>query len=252
MRPANRTAIMKTEFEDALLPVKWAEAQISVLQARLLAWQHTYPYRLVTEPDPNRSDRELLVAYLDKPLDPLVIGDVGATINAIRTALNLMMAAVVARHGVVPGRAPDFPIAETAASFLAAVKKLEHKKWVSAIEATVIKRTKAYNGGDAVLFHIGRLDNLRKHQRLLTIEPVPSQTTITSWGHTFERVMLHIQDKSILYRFAHGAFRPTKGNTNLAAEIFLKEAPAGVGDKPALLALRVYSARVRELIQSFP
>ena len=243
---------MKDDLLDALVPVKWAEAQISVLQNRLLVWQHRYPYKIITEPDPDRGDRELLVAYLDKPLDALIVGDVGAMVNSIRTGLNLMMAAVVARHGVVPGRAPDFPIAKTAPDFLAVINKLENKRWISPLEAAVIKRTKAYDGGDAVLWHIGKLDNLRKHQRLLTVEPIPSQADLLVLPYGFEKLMTHMQDKTILYRFPHGAFHPTKGNTNLTAEIFLNEAPAGVGNHPALLALRVYITRVKALIQSFP
>jgi hypothetical protein len=242
---------MKDDLRDALVPVKWAEAQIPILQNRLLAWQHTYPYKIAAEPDPKRGDRDLLVAYLEKPLDDIIVGDVGAMVNSIRTGLNLMMAAVVARH-VVPSRAPDFPIAETPTKFFAAVQDLENKKWISPLEAKVIKRTKAYSGGDNILFHISKLDNLRKHQRLLTVEPILSQANITTWGGDFEPLMTRMQDKTILYRFPSGAFRPTKGNTNVTAEIFLNEAPAGVGDHPALLALRVYITRVNELIKSFP
>ena len=83
---------MKADLEDALVPVKWAQAHMPVLQERFLAWQRTYPYKIVAEPDPNRGDRELLVAYLEKPLDPLIVGDVGAIINSVRTGLDLMMA----------------------------------------------------------------------------------------------------------------------------------------------------------------
>jgi len=243
---------MKEDLRHALVPVNWAEAQIPILQGRLLAWQHTYPYKIVAEPDPSRGDRELLVAYLEKPLDPLIVGDVGAMVNSIRTGLNLMMAAVVSRHGIVPSRAPDFPIAETSTKFLATVDNLENKKWIFALEAKAIKRTKAYNGGDGMLFHIGKLDNLRKHQRLLTVEPIPSQANITVGEGGFEQLMTRAQDKTILYRFPTGAFSPTKGNANIAAEIFLNETPAGVGDHPALLALRVYITRVNALIKSFP
>jgi hypothetical protein len=243
---------MKDDLLDALVPVKWAQAQMPVLQDRILAWQRTYPFKIVTEPDPDRGDRELLVAYLEKPLDPLIAGDVGAMINSIRTGLNLMMTAVVARHGVIPNRAPDFPIAKTASDFLATINKMESKKWISSLEAAVIKRTKAYNGRDGILWHIGKLDNLRKHQRLLTVEPIPSRAHVLVLTYGFEELMTRMPDKTILYRFPHGAFRPTKGNINLTPEIFLNEAPAGVGDHPALLALRVYIARVKELIQSFP
>lgn len=244
---------MKAYLEDALVPVKWAEAQIPILQERLSAWQRSYPYKIVTEPAPYPPDRDLLVAYLEKPLDPLIVGDVGAIINSVRTSLDLMMAAVIARNNVVPNRAPNFPIHKKRNDFLAAVKRLETEYGVSPAEIAYIKRTKAYDGGDHVLWHIGTLDNLRKHQRLLTVEPIPSQTQIThfSWA---DRLMLHSpsQNRTVLYRIPAGAFCPTKGNTNVGAEIFLNETPAGVGTHPAVVALRAYASRVDALIRDFP
>jgi hypothetical protein len=64
--------------------------------------------------------------------------------------------------------------------------------------------------------------------------------------------MTHMQDKTILYSIPPGAFSPHKGNTNVTAEIFLNEIPAGVGYRETFLALRVYVQRVKELIMSFP
>jgi hypothetical protein len=113
---------MRTDLEDALVPVKWAEAQIPVLQRRIEAWHRTDPYRIVLEEYPDKPDWELLVAYPDKPLDHLIVGDVGAIISSVRTALNLLLSAVIARHGIQPERAPDFPISKTAADFEGAVK----------------------------------------------------------------------------------------------------------------------------------
>lgn len=244
---------MKADLEDALVPVKWAQAQIPVVQDRLIAWQRSRPYEIVAENDPQRSDMELLVAYRKKPLNPLIVGDVGAVINSVRTALDLTMAAVVARHGVVPDRAPNFPIHKAAGDFLAAVKRLETEHGCSAAEVAYVERTKAYDGGDAVLWHIGKLDNLRKHQRLLTVEPIPSTVHI-GWIYYAERLMLHshAQNKTILYRIPRGVFRPTDGNTNLTPDIFLNEAPSGVGVHPAIVSLRVYSERVYWLIDGFP
>jgi hypothetical protein len=244
---------MKADLEDALVPVTWARAQIPILQERLSAWQRSYPYELTTEPDPQQPDRELLVAYLKKPLDPLIVGDVGAAINSIRTGLDLMMAAVVARHGVSPDRAPNFPIAKTRTDFSAGVKKLETEYGISSVEIAAIERTKAYDGGDHVLWHIAKLDNLRKHQRLLTILPIPTRADITSAPYA-ERLMLHShsQNKTVLYRIPAGAFCATEGGTNLSADIFLNETPVGIGIHPAIVALRVYSDRVYWLIHGFP
>jgi hypothetical protein len=248
---------MKADLEDALVPVKWAEAQIPVLRQRLIEWNRSGPYRIFVEPDPQQPNWELLIAKLEEPLDPLIVGDVGAIVNSVRTALNLLMAAVVARHGTVPSRAPDFPIAKTPGDFLRAVKKLEAEYSLTSVEAKIIERTKAYSdefpGGDHLLWHIAKLDNLRKHQRLIYVEPIPTEANITQI-YMVQRIMehSHSQNKTTLYRIPGGSFHPTKGNTNLTAEIFLNETASGIGVRPAEVGLRVYCARVRAFIQSFP
>jgi hypothetical protein len=248
---------MKADLQDALVPVKWAEAQIPILQQRLIEWNRSGPYRIIVEPEPQQPNWELLVAYLEKPLDALIVGDVGAVINSVRTALNLLISAVVARHGTVPSRAPDFPIAKKPADFLAAVKKLKAEHSLTTVEAKVIERTKAYSdafpGGDHLIWHIGKLDNLRKHQRLIHVEPIPTEADITQI-YMVQRVMehSHAQNKTTLFRIPGGTFHPTKGNTNLRAEIFLNETTAGIGVRPAIVGLRVYCSRVRAFIQSFP
>ena len=248
---------MKADLEDALVPVKWAEAQIPILQQRLIEWNRSGPYRIFVEPDPQQPNWELLIAKLEKPLDPLIIGDVGAVINSVRTALNLLIAAVVARHGTIPSRAPDFPIAKKPADFLAAVEKLKTEHGLTAVEAKIIERTKAYSdvfpGGDHLIWHIGKLDNLRKHQRLIHVEPIPTEVNLTQI-YMVQRIMehSHAQNKTKLYRIPNGSFHATKGNTNLTAEIFLNETATGIGVRPAVVGLRVYCSRVRSFILSFP
>lgn len=248
---------MKADLQDALVPVKWAEAQIPILRQRLIEWNRSGPYRIVVEPDPQQSNWELLVAKLEKPLDPLIVGDAGAIINSVRTALNLLITAVIARHGTVPRRAPDFPIHEKPADFLAAVKKLKTEYGFTTVETKIIEKAKAYSdafpGGDHIIWHIGKLDNLRKHQRLIHVEPIPTEATITQFSMV-QRVMehSHSQNKTTLYRIPSGSFHPTKGNTNLTAEIFFNETTAGIGVRPAEAGLRVYCSRVRSFIVSFP
>ena len=122
----------------------------------------------------------------------------------------------------------------------------ESKKWVVAAEATAIKRTKAYDGGDHVLFAIHKLDIMRKHERLLRVQPLISQANITAWGPGIETGLRYLNDKTVLYRISKSRrFRPSKGNTFLTAEIFLNEPAIGVPNKPAILALLVFITRVR-------
>lgn len=243
---------MRDDLQDALVPVKWADAQIPILERRFRLWSDGNPYRFVAEMDPDAADMELVVAYLDKPIHPVIVGDVGAIINSLRSALNLMFSAVIARHNVVAGRTDDFPIITkgAAADFFGTVKGLKNKYTFTGAEIAAVERTKAYPGGDHVLSHIAILDNMRKHQRLLRVVPLASEVTMD-----FGMIpLLHgLNDKTIVGRVRRGRMAsPTKGQIKITPEIFLNEPPAGVGDKPAMLALRVYKERVDSLIRDFP
>jgi hypothetical protein len=106
-----------------------------VLQERLLNWQHRYPYELVAERDPVQADTDLMIARLRTPLDPLIIGDVGAIINSVGTGGRSHEGAVVAAHVASPRRFPNFPICETRDDFLDAVGKLQSRYQLTADEA---------------------------------------------------------------------------------------------------------------------
>lgn len=248
---------MKDDLRDALVPVVWAQVQIPVLKKRLLAWNRSNPFKVIVECDPHQRNRELLVALLEKPLDPLIIGDVGAIINSVRTGLDLMMAAVVKRHGKLPSHAPSFPIREKRSEFLTVVEKLVSKKLISSKEAAAIKRAEPYATenekyhGFQRLFNIAQLDNLRKHQRLLYVRPIPEMSEFTD-SKKVQRLMIQAENRTILYRVPAGTFLPTEENTNLSAEIYLFEKTGGKALLPAINAVSLYVRTVRELIENFP
>ena len=86
------------------------QSTFPVLQERLLGWRRRYPYEVAAEPDPLQADMQLLVARLRTPLDPLIIVDVDAIINSVRTGLDLMMAAVVRLAIIDPCRPSRYQI----------------------------------------------------------------------------------------------------------------------------------------------
>jgi len=206
------------------------------------------------EPDPDDAEWTFLVAYQRKRLDPMVIGDVGAIINSTRTALDILMSALLVRHGKKPNSEAHFPIRKTAADFLDAVNVLEGKQWIDAAEAATIKNTKAYDGGDKFLYAIHKLDILRKHERLLVVDPSVGPAHLTTLIDSPS--YLHhqaLKDKTILYRIpSRFGFSPSKGNTLLAAEIFFNEPTLLVTQQPAIGVLRNFCTRVRTLIEGFP
>lgn len=222
------------------------------MNKRFIAWKRSSPYNIAVESDPENADRELLVAYLDRSLDPLIHVDVGMVINSMRAALDILMTALLAGHGIKPEREAHFPIRDTRAKFLAAIATFERKEWISSVEAAAIKDTEAYKGGDDVLYRVHQLDILRKHERLLKVGPVVRQTHVAMSGPGFEQITWQADDKTILGRFPRGGFSPTKSDTQIAPEIFLDEPTLGVARQPAVLVLRRFAARIRDIIQNFP
>lgn len=138
------------------------------------------------------------------------------------------------------------------------MNKFEAKKWINSLEANYMKRAKAYdrrdnNTGDHVFYPLHKLDIMRKHERLLRIEPSISQANITAWGADIEPLLIHLDDKTVLFRMPKSRkFPPSTGNTFVTAEMFLNEPSIWVADQPAIAALRAFSTRVKEFIKSFP
>jgi hypothetical protein len=243
---------MRADFQDALAAVNWADAQIPFLQERFLAWQRNSPYRIIVEADPKTPDRELIVAYPDKPLDPLIVGDVGAIINSTRSALDIAMSAMLAAHGKKPCRAAHFPIRTVQADFVAQIAVFKSKQWASAAEIAAIEATGAYEGGDGLLYPLHQLDIQRKHERLVSAQPIVAKATITAWGGGLEPVLIRENDKTILFSAPKGHFTPTKGNNNVTSEIVLNEASLGITNQPAIHLLRQYIGRVTDILTKFP
>ena len=244
---------MRDDLLDAKAAADWAVAQIPILENRLKSWQRSRPYETIIELDPDSADKELLVAYLRTPLDPLIQGDIGAIINSTRTALDLLMSAVLMSHGVKPNSDAHFPIKKTSADFLKAIEMMEIKKWVAPCEAAAIKTSRAYKGGHPFFYAIHQLDILRKHERLIVVNPLISEGYIRKRDASeIEPAWRALDDKTILFKCRKGGFDPTKRDTNITAQIFFNEPALGIPHNPAIAELRVFTASVGDFIERFP
>jgi hypothetical protein len=244
---------MQPDLEDALVPVKWADSQIPVFRERFVAWQRRHPYKLVMEPDPNDPEWEFLTVYLERALDPMIIGDVGAIINSARTSLDIFWMLLIARHGFKPKGNTSFPIRDTAANFNNAVNVLKLEYRGTSAEIAHLKRYRAYRGGNNFLYPLHHLDILRKHHRLLILEPSVEAAQITLLNGYAYADRRNLQDKTITHRIpAKARFRPSPGNTLISSEIFLNEPSLLVSKQPAHLMLAWFVSIVRDLIERFP
>lgn len=249
---ANSFVFMRDDLQEALIPVKWAETHIQVLQERFLSWQRGYPYEFIVEIDPQSPEWELFTPKLTRPLDPLIAGDIGAIINSLRSALDLLLSAVIRGHGKEPDKDTYFPIRTKADDFLRAVEALELKYGLSRAEIVTFKDSRAYEGSDSCFFLLNKLDILRKHHRLISAEIRVHRKDSIMLGTYHVPVEEMLKNPTALFRLPKGQFRPTQGNTSIAAEIFLNETTLLKPKKPAVGVLREFAKWVGDFFATFP
>ncbi len=129
--------------------------------------------------------------------------EVGAYINTIRSSLDILASALCARNRVSDNPEAHFPIFRSLHDFIDPLEGLESKKWLwlSAIDRQIIKSLNPYRGGNELLWSLHQLDIMRKHRRLLGVEPTPAmfrvrgvsiQRRATGWirGHNETQLAL--------------------------------------------------------------
>jgi hypothetical protein len=160
---------MRDDLLDACAAIEWAESQLDCLRARGKRWFEEAPYLASTEEDPQTGNKVLQVNP-SEPLPRLINAEVGAIINSIRTSLDLLATALAQRHCQRLITDAYFPICETEAEW----QGRGHKriKRLSAADQATIKDLQPCYGGDKLLIAVNRLDNVRKHQRLLVFTEI--------------------------------------------------------------------------------
>ena len=162
---------------DAEAAIKWAVAQLPVLENRITQWRNDKPHviRPDTQTDPGK---KLYRLYDIKAFDPIINAEAGAIIHSIRSSLDLMASALAVRNNRSPG-STYFPIWKSEAEFLAPPGKdadgklfnptLEKIDRLSQFDKDAIRALKPYPGanGFPLLCALHDLDLTRKHRRLL-------------------------------------------------------------------------------------
>jgi hypothetical protein len=255
---------MRDDLLDAQAAVTWAKTQIPFMQQRFIDWSRSEPYEIDEEPDPETG--EILVVARRRGSEDLSFNvETGAIINAARSALDLLAAALAKRNGVKPSADTHFPIRRHHPDFIDPRYGVEGKKWLSRDEIAIIKTLRPYEGGDEHLWPFHHLDNLRKHERLVDIRPTISAYSLSGFGLRGEPEWRRLKDKTVLFRMPPTPGPPvttsgirvirrrtmTKRNTHISMEIAFDEVGVGLSDKPVIPALRNYIARVEEIIGLF-
>ncbi len=247
---------MRDDLLDAQASVDWAKDQIPILEKRFTAWERTGPYAAIVESDPDTGEN-LVIIRRTRPADLSFNVETGIIINAVRSALDLVAAALARRNGVIPDRNTHFPIFRTIDGFNDVTRGIDSakcKKWLRESDRLTVKALKPYGGGDKFLYPFDHLDSMRKHERLVTIIPIIRSFAISAWGKApgGTPVWEGDHDKAVLFRSPPDVRpRVSKSNPTIAFAIILNEA-LGIGSKKAIIpALSGYAERVNEIIGLF-
>lgn len=200
---------MRADLLHAQASVHWAVAQFESLERRINSWIHLNVSASIEETDPPET-HDSIVAIEKEPLPLGFHVEVGAYINAIRSSLDLLASALAERHGVSKPEDAYFPVASGAAAFAAGnYKGAKFVKGLPATERSIIECLKPYKGGDKLLWPLHQLDIMRKHRRLIGVEPTPVFFRISGVSvQPIANGWIRAQDKTVLARISKGAPKP--------------------------------------------
>ena len=202
---------MRDDLLHAQASVDWAIAQFPSLQHRLRSWVHLNISPEIEETDA-QAPHDFVVAIEKEPLPLSFNVEIGAYINAIRSALDLLATALADRHGDPNSKNAYFPIAASKLAF--SQGNYNAAKFVQRLpqaEREIIESLKPYKGGNDELWSLHELDILRKHRRLIGVEPTPILSRVAGVSvkpaHP-ETGWLRGEHKTILALIGKGAPKP--------------------------------------------
>jgi hypothetical protein len=171
--------LMHSDLLEAQASADWALSQLPGLAKRLDEWMDRSIVMELRNPGAV-AEHNLIIGVQKEPLPLSFNVEVGAYINALRSGLDILAAALVRRHRL-PFDENDvyFPIAWNEATFTK--QSWPGRKFIDALPANereIIASLRPYKGGSAPLWALHHLDIVRKHRRLLTVLPRPITITL--------------------------------------------------------------------------
>jgi hypothetical protein len=238
---------MRADLLHAQASVDWPVSQFPSLESRIIAWLHLNLEVVVKNPDPD-IPYDLVVVIEKEPLPFAFHVEAGAYINTIRSSLDVLASALYARNRMSENAEAHFPIFRSWVDFIDPVEGLEGKKWLSPAERAVIKTLNPYQGGNELLWSLHQLDIMRKHRRLLRVEPTPGFFRVV--GPAVEPLQtgwMRTNNQTVLARIAKGASQP---QVTRAFTVTLDE-PGIAVRKPLIEALYEFADLAESMIKLF-
>ncbi len=162
-----------TGTEQIRLKIERADKHIHELEAELLSFKKSNPYKVGAKED---SQTRQLVYYITKADDvPAPVAAIaGDALQNLRTALDYVagqLCPASERHSQTA-----FPISDNATKYEA--EKARKIKGMPKAAVNAIDATKPYKGGNDTLWRLHRLNNIDKHRLLLTVGTAYSAVNI--------------------------------------------------------------------------
>jgi len=244
---------MRNDLLSAQASVDWAVSNFPALQKRLDIWRDDNLH-VVIEDLPSDNPNSIIVAREKEPLPLMFNAEVGAYINAIRSSLDILATSLVERYRI-PIKEEDtyFPVLNSEAQFRSPrYKGSEFVQGLPPTERGIIETLKPYKGGNNLLWSLHHLDIVRKHCRLLTVEPNPVSFHINGWGleSTFTPISggwMCNPGETVLGFLAKGAPKPKMEFTGY---IGLNE-PGALARHPLVPALDKFASLANSIITLF-
>ena len=163
---------MADDLLHAKTSVLWAKSKFISFHDRLNGWQKD---NIKFERQATGSVNDVILAIETVPLPLEFSVEAGAYINVIRSALDILACALFKRN---PSNRniefkTFFPIVESETN----LQKNNPKKFLESIDTDskrIILSLRPYKGGNDILWLLQKLDNIRKHNMLLTVTTQPA------------------------------------------------------------------------------
>lgn len=242
---------MRDDLLEAQASVDWAVSKLPLLKQRLGEWCKNC-VEVTFEDLPPPETHNLIVTRFKETLPLAFTIEVGAYINVIRSSLDILACAIGRRVKALNPHKHYFPVAASAEAFAA----FDYR-------GSELIRHLPRNYRDIFEFYLPyhrrndigachHLDNVRKHQRLLSAYIRPHRLSISDFGlgenFAFATdVWTGAKDKTIIGKFRKGAPRP---DIQITAIVAFAE-PEELSGRGVVSQLKIFALGAYEIIQAF-
>ena len=172
---------VRADLADAFACVDWAESMFQSLARRIDDWLNGNISDATVKPLTADVPNDIVVVSIKEPLPLFFHVEVGAYINAMRSALDLLATSLAHRFDMPKPDKVSFPVTDSRENFLTR----KFFKQLPDAERKIIESIEPYKGGNQLLWALHELDNKRKHRRLLDVAVHPRQFSISAADKDF-------------------------------------------------------------------